>query len=271
MEPLSVFITTFDNERTLRFCLDSVKWADEIVLVDSLSTDRTLEIAESYGCRIFRHPFLGYGRQKQLALDKTRHRWVLLLDSDEALTPELQDEIREVLRRGPDAAGYAIPRLEQMYWRMAHRRTRLTHFLRLFDKTKGKMTDMPVHAAPVVDGTVKRLRHPFYHFSNFDIHARVRKANDYSTDLVSDKLGKGRRGSPWMMVFYPPVYFLRQYVLHRNFLNGWSGFIGATISAFYAFLKYAKLYQHHELERHGASLLPPGAPQVDRRTDRKPA
>jgi hypothetical protein len=158
-----------------------------------------------------------------------------------------------------------------MYWRMSSRRTRLTSFLRMFDKNKTRLTHMPVHAAPVVEGTIKRLRHPFYHFANFDIHGRVQKANNYSTDLVADKLTRGVRPNPWMMLVYPPVYFLRQYLLHRNFWNGWAGFIASAISSFYAFLKYAKLYQHFQFERYGDRPMREAAPARDRRDDRKPA
>ncbi|MHB1240915.1 MAG: glycosyltransferase family 2 protein [Gammaproteobacteria bacterium] len=264
MENLSVFVTTFNNARTLAPCLESVKWADEIVLLDSFSTDETVSIAERYGCRIFQHEFLGYGRQKQMALEHTRNRWVLLLDADEALAPDLQAEIRALLERGPQADGYEIPRQEQLFWRMCSPRVRMNHFLRLFDKHKGHVTDMPVHAAPKVDGTIHRLRNPFYHFGETDIHTKVDKINHYSTGLVADKLGKGRGRHPWILVLYPPVYFLRSYVFKRNFLNGWAGFITSVTGAFYVFLKYAKVYEERQFQRHGERLMPPGAPASPR-------
>ena len=144
MEQLSAFVTTFNNAQTLRLCLESVKWADEIVVLDSFSSDDTLQIAEEFGAKIFQHKFLGYGPQKQSALEKTSHRWVLLLDADEVLSPDLQQEVREVLQQGPDCAGYELPRQEQMFWRMASTASRLNGFLRLFDKTKGRFTDKPV-------------------------------------------------------------------------------------------------------------------------------
>jgi len=260
MEKLSAFVTTFNNARTLPVCLESVKWADEIVVLDSFSSDATEEIARRYGCRFFQHKFLGYGPQKQLALEHTSHRWVLLLDADEALSPRLQEEIRELLRRGPDQVGYELPRQEQMFWRMASTATRLNGFLRLFDKTRGRVSDMPVHAAPKVDGPVGRLKHPFYHYGETDIHTKVDKINSYSTGLVVDKVARGKRGNPWVMIVYPPLFFLRLYLFKRNFLNGWAGFIASVTGAFYAFLKYAKLYEHRQLERFGSSLLPEDAP-----------
>lgn len=261
MPQLSAFVTTYNNADTLGVCLESVKWADEIVVLDSFSTDATLTIAEGYQARIFQHAFLGYGAQKQSALEKTSHRWVLLLDADEALSPELQQEIRTLLTQEPACAGYQLPRQEQMFWRMASTASRLNGFLRLFDKSKGRISTMPVHAAPEVDGVVGRLRHPFYHYGETDIHTKVDKINAYSTGLVADKVAKKRRGNPWIMVVYPPLFFLRLYLYKRNFLNGWAGFVSSAVGAFYAFLKYAKLYEHRRRSEVGTALLPPGAPQ----------
>lgn len=260
MEKLSVFVTTFNNARTLGACLESVKWADEIVVLDSYSQDETLDIARRYGARIFQHEFMGYGKQKQLALDKTAYDWVLLLDADEALSQPLQIEIRELLESGPAADGYEIPRQEQSFWRMCSLKVRLNHFLRLFDKGKGRISDMPVHAAPKVNGKIKRLKAPFYHYGETDIHTKVEKMNAYSTGLLADKLAKGRRDNPWIMIFYPPFFFIRSYFFKRNFMNGWAGFINSVIAAFYVFLKYAKLHEHYQFERYGTSLLPEDAP-----------
>jgi glycosyltransferase involved in cell wall biosynthesis len=229
-------------------------------VLDSFSTDRTLDIARAHGCRVFQHEFLGYGPQKQLALDKTSHRWALLLDADEMLSPELEGEIRELLREGPRAAGYALPRREQIFWRMNHPGVRLNAHLRLFDKRRGRLGDTPVHAAPEVDGPVARLRHPFFHFGEVDIHSKVEKVNAYSTGLVGDKVAKGRRASPWTLVVYPPWVFVQTFVFKRAFLDGWAGFIASVVMSFYAFLKYAKLYEHQQIARLGASQLPPGAP-----------
>lgn len=260
MEKLSACITTFNNERTLGACLESVKWADEIVVLDSYSTDRTTEIAARYRARILQHAFMGYGKQKQMAIDAADNRWVLLLDADEALSPELQRQVRALMQTGPAADGYELPRQEQLFWRMISPRTRMNHFLRLFDRSKGRMSDMPVHAAPKVQGTIKRLSGLFYHFGEIDVRTKVEKINGYSSGLVADKVAKGRAPNPWIMVFYPPLFFLRTFVFKRNFLNGWAGFITSVAQAFYVFLKYAKLYEYHQRQRYGDSLLPEGAP-----------
>ena len=251
-----MFITTLNNAKTLPTTLESVKWADEIVLLDSLSTDDTLTIAERYGCKIFQHAFQGYGLQKQMALEHTSNQWVLLLDADEALTPSLQQEIRALLQQPLACDGYTMPRQEQMFWRMNNPKIRMNRFLRLFDKQKGKMNDVPIHAAPEVQGKIGRLRAPFYHFGETSIHSKVERINAYSTGLVADKVARKQKGNPWIMVFYPPFAFLRLYIFKRNFLNGWAGFIVSVSGAYYSFLKYAKLYEHRQFEKHGNSLIP---------------
>ncbi len=271
MEPLSASILTYNSERTLPSCLASLKWVDEIVILDSFSQDRTLEIAREFGCKIHQQEFAGYGKQRQQGWELARHRWVLVLDSDEALSPALQQEIQALLRAGFAADGYDMPRQEQIYWRMASPRMHRTRFLRLFDRQKARMGTKPVHAAPIVEGRILPLAHPIYHYSKGDIHGRVSTANHYSTDLVLDRVARGRSASPLMFVFYPPFYFLRSFVLHRHFLNGWAGFIASVLSGFYVFLKCAKVYEHHQIERYGNRLLPDPVPLVDRRKNRRPA
>ena len=259
---LSVFITTRNNARTLTACLESVKWADEIVILDSFSTDETLTIAQRYGVHLSQHEFMGYGPQKRRALAATSYDWVLLLDADEALSPALQLEIRHLLQAGPAAAGYELPRQEQMFWRMYSPATRMNYYLRLFDKRQGGIDDLPVHAAPKVTGRVARLKAPLYHYGETDIHTKVDKINAYSTGLVADKIKKQKWGIPLIMLCYPPVFFLRSYLFKRNFLNGWAGFINSVVAAFYVFLKYAKLYEYHQFARYGARLLPEDAPPL---------
>lgn len=262
MEKLSAFVTTFNNAQTLSACLESVQWADEIVVLDSYSTDETMQIAEKYGAKTFQHEFLGYGPQKQSAMEKTSNRWVLLLDADEVLSPESQTEIQQLLERGPDCNGYELPRQEQMFWQMASTKSRLNGFLRLFDKSKAHVSDMPIHAAPKVEGKIGRLNAPFYHFGEIDIHTKIDKVNHYSTGLVADKVAKSRSANPWTMLFYPPFFFVRIYLFKRNYRNGWAGFIASVTMAFYAFMKYAKLYEYKQQQKHGNSLLPPCAPEM---------
>ena len=262
MTPLSVFVTTLDNARTLGACLASVAWADEIVVLDSGSRDATLEIARRHGARIAHQPFLGYGAQKRTALALTTHRWVLLLDADEMLSPEAQDEIRALLAAGPEAAGYTVPRREQLFWRMSHPRVRPNRFLRLFDKTRGTIDDLAVHAAPTVDGPVQRLRGALFHFGETSIRAKVAKVTAYAAGMVPTKRARHGRARPWMMLAYPPLAFFRAYVLKRQYLDGWAGFIAAVVMAFYAFLKHAQWLEAERFESEPGLRMPPDAPTV---------
>lgn len=242
-EPLSLVVTTLDNAATLARCLDSAAFADDILVLDSGSTDATRAIAEAHGARIERHAFDDYAAQKQRAIALARHDWILLLDADEALTPAAAAIIQRELR-APRAAGYRLPRREQMFWTFQHRRSRINTHLRLFDRRHGGMNAVPVHAAPEVRGRVRTLRAAvFLHFGEPDIATKVRKLNDYSSGLVAHKRARGTRFVRTRMLLYPPLFFLRQYLFKRYFLNGWAGYISAASGAWYVFLKYAKLYE----------------------------
>jgi len=260
MPALSVFVTTFNNARTLPACLESLKWADEVLVLDSYSTDNTVEIAESYGCVIHQHEFLGYGRQKQLALDMTHHDWVLFLDADEALSDELCSEIQVLMKSEPAADGYQIARLEQLFWRMCSPQTAMNYYLRLFKKNTTRFSNMPIHAAPHSSGTTQKLNAVFYHYGEPDIHTKVEKINAYSTGLVEDKVARGKTPGRWILIVYPPLFFFRLFILKRNFLNGWGGFITSACGAFYVFMKYAKVYEQQQFDRYGDGLLPGNAP-----------
>jgi len=237
--PLSAVVTTFNNAATLARCLDSVAFADEIVVLDSGSHDQTCAIAMAAGARLYTEPFRGYGPQKQSAIDKARHDWVLLLDADEELTPDAAAEIAAVLQ-APGADGYTLPRLEWLFWRWPSALARPNRFLRLFDRRRTRMGDMPVHAAPQVDGRVARLRAPFLHHGERDLHTKVDKLNHYSTGLLADARPGKRRFLRLRMVLYPPFVFLRQYLFKRQVFNGSAGFIASATMAWYAFLKSAK-------------------------------
>ena len=240
---LSVVVTTLDNAATLERCLASAAWADEIVVLDSGSRDATLEIAKKYTQRIFSQPFAGYSAQKQRAIDLASHDWILLLDADEALGESSRAAIEAALEN-PRVAGFRLPRREQMFWTFQHAWSWTNAHLRLFDRRRCRMNAVPVHAAPETDGPTRTLRTAtFLHYGEPDIATKVDKINAYSSGLVADKLRRRQRFLGVRMLFYPPVFFLRQYIFKRYFLNGWAGFISAATGAFYVFLKYAKVYE----------------------------
>jgi glycosyltransferase involved in cell wall biosynthesis len=248
-EPFSAVVTTFNNAATLERCLASVAFADDLLILDSGSTDATLDIARRFGARVAVEPFRGYSAQKQSAIDRAEHDWVLLLDSDEVLTETARAAIEHALV-APTAAGFRLPRREQMFWTFQHPSSRINAHLRLFDRRGGRMNTMPVHAAPAVAGPGCTLRNAvLLHFGEPDIHTKVEKINAYSSGLVSYKLDQRPAFVGLRMLFYPPLFFLRQYLFKRYFLNGWAGFISAATGAFYVFLKYAKVCEARRRSR----------------------
>lgn len=248
-EPLAVVVTTLDNAATLERCLASAAFADDLVVLDSGSTDATLDIAAKYKARIFHQSFQGYAAQKQSAIDKAAYAWVLLLDADEEVTAGGRVKIERALEN-PSCCGFRLARREQMFWTFQHRWSWTNTHLRLFDRRRGRMNTVPVHAAPQVEGPVRSLRGAvLLHYGEPDIHTKVAKINAYSTGLVADKLHRRQRFLRARMLAYPPVFFLRQYLGKRYFLNGWAGFISAATGAFYVFLKYAKVYEAHRSAR----------------------
>jgi glycosyltransferase involved in cell wall biosynthesis len=240
--PLSAVVTTFNNAGTLADCLASLAFCDEIVVLDSGSSDATQQIAGQFGARIFAEPFKGYGPQKQSAIDKAQHDWILLLDADEVLSDAGRGVIERELQ-APRADGYRLPRREWLFWRWPHPATRPNWHLRLFRKSCGGMNAVPIHAAPEVRGRVRDLQAEFRHYGEAQLAVRVDKVNRYSSGLVEYKLRKPPRLLGLRLLLYPSLAFLRFYVGQRYFLNGWAGYFAARTQAFYAFLKYAKVLE----------------------------
>ncbi|MEO6364542.1 MAG: glycosyltransferase family 2 protein [Luteimonas sp.] len=250
--PLSAVVTTFDNAGTLEACLASLAFCDELIVLDSDSTDGTRDIAERHGATVFIEPFKGYGPQKQSAIDRAAHDWVLLLDADEQLTPAGRARIEEELI-APRADGYRLPRQEWLFWRWTHPASRPNWQLRLFRRSRGGMNAVPVHAAPEVNGTAIDLDAPFRHYGEPRLAERVDKINRYSSGLVEHKRAKRQALLGLRILLYPSLAFAKLYFGKRYFLNGWAGFFAARTQAFYAFLKYAKV---HEAMQKGESRDP---------------
>lgn len=240
--PLSAVVTTFNNAGTLDDCLASLAFCDEIIVLDSNSDDASREIAQAHGARIFVEPFKGYGLQKQSAIDKAAHDWILLLDADETLTDAARATIERELQ-APRAMGYRLPRREWLFWRWPHPATRPNWQLRLFRKSCGAMNGVPIHAAPEVNGPVRDIDAPFRHFGEPELAIRVDKINRYSSGMVAHKMQSSPSLLGLRLLFYPSIAFLRFYILQRYFLNGWAGYFAARTQAFYAFLKYAKVLE----------------------------
>lgn len=248
---LSLIVTTFNNADTIRACIGSVPFADDILVLDSMSTDGTDALARSAGARVIREPFRGYGPQKQRAIDLAANDWVLLLDADEELSAALADEIRELRSAGTPAPAYRLRREEWLYWRWPRRGTRLTDHLRLFDRRRVRMGGHPVHAAPEFTGRAPLLEGRLRHHGHADIAGQAKRINDYSSGGVA-WLQAQKAPARLKLVFSPIASFLREYLLRRQFLNGWAGFIAARMAAYHAFLRYAKLLESNHRAQDGS-------------------
>ena len=239
---VSLIVITRDEEQSIGQCLASARpFCRELVVVDSGSTDCSVEIARKMGAKVIVHEFTDYVRQKQLALDRASSEWVLLLDADEQATYELGREIERVIS-SPDAAnGYRIPRL---LYHLRHYDTRGIYRdrpIRLFRRECGHIGGIDPHDKVVVSGRVERLEAPILHFSYRDIADHVDTMNRFST--------RGAAQLPlspftaMRMFTHPLWYFFNFYVLRGGFLEGGRGLYAAMTGAFYVFLKYAKVYE----------------------------
>jgi glycosyltransferase involved in cell wall biosynthesis len=254
MARLSVVVICFNEEAILGECLSAVPWADEIVVLDSFSTDRSLQIARRYGAKVFQHAWQGYARQKTLALREASHPWVLSLDADEVVSPELAEEIRSTLSRDPDLAGYRIPRMTRYLGRFLRHCWYPDLKVRLFQKALGRWGEQDVHETVLLDGPCGRLRHPLLHYSFPSIREHLETIQRYTGLSAASLARSGRPFSLARLLGSPLFMFLQQYVGKRGFLDGVPGLVASVLSAFHEFVKYAKLY---ELTRNGGEI-PPG-------------
>jgi glycosyltransferase involved in cell wall biosynthesis len=251
--PLSLVVTTLDNAATLARCLDSLPPLQDAIVLDSGSSDASVEIARARGARVQSRPFRGYGPQKTAAIELARCDWVLLLDADEWLSAEAAAALRELFVQGVPGhvRGYTLARREWLFWQFQHRWTRMNRYLRLFRRDAMRMSDAAVHAAPRVDGPVGRLPGHLMHDGERDIGTKVAKVNAYAAGTAEDRIRRGVHATRLRMIAYPPLFFLRNYLFKRQFLNGWAGFIASVIGAFYVFLKYARVYEARRAARGG--------------------
>jgi glycosyltransferase involved in cell wall biosynthesis len=239
---LSVIVITKNEEANIVDCLDSVRWADEIIVVDSSSTDRTVSLAEQAGAVTYQIGWKGFGDAKQRALDYASSEWVLSLDADERVSAELAEEMRTILLSA-ECDGYEIPRLTNFVGRwIYHSGWRPDYVLRLFRKSKGAFTQALVHEGVVVSGRIGRLNHDLLHYSYRSVEDYLDRLNRYTTLAATEMRSAGKRFKIWQPLLKPPAIFVKRYVLKLGALDGWAGFQIAFLSAVYVFVKYAKLW-----------------------------
>jgi len=246
MIKVSAVITCFNNQDTIKECIESLKFADEIVILDSFSSDKTLDILEEYNCAIHQQKFAGYSQQKQKAIDLAQHNWVILLDSDEFLTKESQQIILNWKKTKPLAEAYEMPRQEWVFWQWSHPWVRMNKIIRLFDKTSAKMSQDLVHESVNSTGKIAKINAIIKHRGETSISKKLEKINLYSSLAAQQKYKQGKSVLPLKLLVYPLFYFIKQYIFRRQIFNGWAGLINASLNARYAYLKYAKLYELHK-------------------------
>lgn len=258
MPALSVTIITLNEADHIGAAIDSASWADEVIVVDSGSTDDTCAIARSKGVRVDARAWTGYVDQKNFAAGLATHDWIFSLDADERLTPVLATEIRTLLASDPPFAGYRVPRVTRHLGRWI----RTTDFYpdyqtRLYDRRRARWRGRYVHESVTVDGTVGQLRHELQHYSYRDLSDHLARINHYSTLAARQMYESGRRAGAFDLLVHPPAAFLRNYILRRGIVDGTAGLTLSLVNSYAVFLKFAKLW---ELQRTpGSESLKPNA------------
>ena len=244
MPKLSVTVITKNEAADLGAALASVAWADEIVVVDSQSTDETVAIARQHTDRVVVREWPGFIDQKNYAASIASHDWILSLDADERVTPELASEITALMASPPREAAFRIPRVT---WHLGQW-IRTTDWypdyqLRLYDRRSAQWTGKYVHEAVTVRGETGQLRGELQHYAYRDIADHLETIDRYTTYAAKQLHEAGRRAGVLDLVVHPPLAFLRNYIVRGGIRDGATGFIISRLNAYYVFLKFAKLWE----------------------------
>jgi len=239
---ISVTVITKNEATDIGEALQSVAWADELIVVDSMSSDETVAVAHRHTDHVVTREWPGYVAQKNYAASLARNDWILSLDADERVSPELATEIRSTLASEPPHQGYRAPRTT---WHLG-RWIRTTDWypdyqLRLYDRRAAEWTGRHVHESVSVRGSVGRLRGELQHFAYRDIAEHVDTINHYTTLAARQMLESGRTAGLARLAGHPPLAFLRNYLLRGGILDGVPGLIISALNSYYVFLKLAKL------------------------------
>jgi glycosyltransferase involved in cell wall biosynthesis len=251
---VSVTIITFNEAEHIAAAIDSASWADEVIVVDSGSTDDTVRIAERKGARVSTRAWTGYVDQKNHAATLAAHDWIFSLDADERIPPPLASEIRSLLQSEPTRRAYRVPRVAFHLGRWI----RTTDFYpdyqtRLYDRRVARWQGQHVHESVRVDGGPGQLTNDLQHYSFRDLSDHVARLNQYAALAARQMHEAGRRASAADLLIYPPAAFLRNYILRRGLLDGGAGLVISIVNSYGVFLKFAKLW---ELQRTPDSQIP---------------
>ena len=241
MLKISATLVTLNEESNLARALESLRCCDEIVVVDSGSNDRTVEIAAQRGVRVVESEWRGYAAQKNFAAEQATHDWILCLDADEALSESLEAEIWEIKRAGPQADAYTIPRLAQYMGRwIFHSGWYPDRKVRLYDRRKARWVGEYVHESVKTDGRVAHLNSNLLHFTCDSLSQHLKTMDRYTTLAAQELAALGRVQPLWRFLFAPPWAFFKSYFLQRGFLDGFEGLVIAYMAATYVFVKDVK-------------------------------
>ncbi|MDA9031046.1 glycosyltransferase family 2 protein [Candidatus Pseudothioglobus singularis] len=230
---LSVVIITKNEEKFIGDAIQSAKFANEVLILDSNSSDKTCEIALKMGARVEQHDWLGFGKQKNLATKLAINDWVFVLDSDERITEELQIEILSEIDE-PSANGYCVPRLNWFFGKSIKTCGLFPDYsIRLYDKSKGSFSEVAVHESVHVNGKVSKLKNHMIHLAYESVDEFIRKQKKYSRLSIKKK-------NIFKAVFSPCWVFVKLYIIRLGFTDGWHGFVIAKVYAKYTFWKYYK-------------------------------
>lgn len=245
MAKVSVLLPTYNEEKVVRECLESIKWADEILVVDSYSTDRTLEIVAEYGARVIQHEYINSAKQKNWAIPQCRYEWVLQIDADERLESSLQEEIKAVLEDPPaEVDGFLIPFKHHILGKWVKTMGLYPEYhLRLFRRDKGRFQDREVDAHVVVPGRVGTLKNHILHYGMESVSRRLRDLDRYTRYEADERAKQGRRFSWFNILFRPFAAFCYYYFYRLGFTTGIRGLMLAVHKADFLFWTYAKLWE----------------------------
>ncbi|MGA9118567.1 MAG: glycosyltransferase family 2 protein [Bacteroidota bacterium] len=260
MEHLSVVLTTLNEEHNIDRCLGSVRWADEIIVVDSFSWDHTVERARQYTSRVYQHEYPGSSRQVERGISYATGEWVFIIDADEEMTEDLAREIQAMLREGTDAAAFEILRKPSAFGKwIEHGGWYPDYQMRLLRKNDYRPEHQEVHGGFTTAGRRGRMNGLLLHHTYPTIYSYVEKMNDYTSLQVSNKL-KADPGveAPWHKLLLSPLsHFLRMFFSKKGYKDGFHGFVLSLLDATYTMLLYAKLWEYRQRAREGNAAIPP--------------
>lgn len=236
-------VITLNEAANITPCLASLSWADEVIVIDSGSTDGTADLARAAGARVITREWPGYAAQKDFAASEAAHDWILSVDADERVTSELASEIRRTLEAPGDRVGFRIPRITFHLGRwIRHTDWYPDYQLRLYDRRHAGWARRRVHESVTARGPVGQLSQDLQHYAYRDIHHHYETMQNYTRLAALQMFEEGRRAGFFSLLFHPPAAFLRNYILKAGFLDGIPGLIISAMNAHYVFLKFAKLW-----------------------------